>query len=119
MFGSSLPPVICRKAHVLFTLYMFAWIKWCPTHIVLYFCFVCFRLVCPMLSFLRIVYFVFPIWYSLIFIYYYSEFIFKLVNMVRTEYPAKSVVIVKRSSVTKLSDVQTQKVLCKMIICIH
>ena len=24
MFGSSLPPVVCRKAHVLFTLFVFA-----------------------------------------------------------------------------------------------
>ena len=85
----------------------------------LYFCFVCFRLVCPILSFLRIVYFVFPIWYSLIFIYYYFEFIFKLVKMVRTESHAESFVIVKRNSVTKLSDVPTQKVFCKVIICIH
>ena len=25
MFGSSLPPVVCRKAHVLFTLFVFAY----------------------------------------------------------------------------------------------
>ena len=25
MFGSSLPPVYCRRAHVLFTLFVFAW----------------------------------------------------------------------------------------------
>ena len=25
MFGSSLPPVVCRKTHVLFTLFPFAW----------------------------------------------------------------------------------------------
>jgi hypothetical protein len=24
MFGSSLPPVVCRRAHVLFTLFVFA-----------------------------------------------------------------------------------------------
>ena len=40
MFGSSLPPVVCRRAHVLFTLYVFACAQWCPTHIVLCFCFV-------------------------------------------------------------------------------
>ena len=25
LFGSSLPPVVCRRAHVLFTLYVFVW----------------------------------------------------------------------------------------------
>jgi len=25
MFGSSLPPVVCRRAHVLFTLFVFVW----------------------------------------------------------------------------------------------
>ena len=25
MFGSSLPPVYCRRAHVLFTLFVFVW----------------------------------------------------------------------------------------------
>jgi len=35
MFGSSLPPVVCRRAHVLFTLFVFACVYWCPTHIVL------------------------------------------------------------------------------------
>jgi len=25
MFGSSLPPVVCRRAHVLFTLCVFVW----------------------------------------------------------------------------------------------
>ena len=24
-FGSSLPPVVCRRAHVLFTLFVFVW----------------------------------------------------------------------------------------------
>jgi hypothetical protein len=37
-FGSSLPPVVCRRAHVLFTL--FVCVYWCPTHIVLCFCFI-------------------------------------------------------------------------------
>ena len=32
-------------AHVLFTLFVFVCAQWCPTHIVLWFCFVCFRLV--------------------------------------------------------------------------
>ena len=50
MFGSSLPPVVCRKAHVLFTLFVSVCAQWCPTHIALYFCFVFLRLVYPMLS---------------------------------------------------------------------
>ena len=25
LFGSTLPPVVCRRAYVLFTLYMFVW----------------------------------------------------------------------------------------------
>jgi hypothetical protein len=49
MFGSSLPPVVCRRPHVLFTLFMFVWVQWCPTHVVLCFCFVILRLVYPML----------------------------------------------------------------------
>ena len=44
MFGSSLPPIVCRRTHVLFTLFLFACVKWCPTHIVIWFCFVVLRL---------------------------------------------------------------------------
>ena len=51
MLGSFLPPVVCRRAHVLFTLFVFVYIQWCLTHIVLCFCFVCLRLVYPLLSF--------------------------------------------------------------------
>ena len=29
MFGSSLPPVVCRRAHVLFTLFVFICVYWC------------------------------------------------------------------------------------------
>ena len=35
MFNSSLPPVVCRMVHVLFTLYVFVCVQWCPAHIVL------------------------------------------------------------------------------------
>ena len=49
MFGSSLPAVVCRRANVLFTLFMIDCAQWCPTHIVLCFFFVCLRLVYPML----------------------------------------------------------------------
>ena len=31
----SLPPVFCRSTHVLFTLFVFVYVQWCPTHIVL------------------------------------------------------------------------------------
>jgi hypothetical protein len=36
----SLLPVVCRRAHVLLTLVVFVCVKWCPTHIVLFFYFV-------------------------------------------------------------------------------
>ena len=49
MFGSSLPPVVGRKAHVLFTLLVFACVQWCPTHIPLCFCLDCLRFVYSML----------------------------------------------------------------------
>jgi hypothetical protein len=38
-FGWSLPRVVCRKAHVLFTLNVFVCVQRCPTHIVLCFLF--------------------------------------------------------------------------------
>ena len=88
---------------------------------ILCFVFVLFVFVLCTLScqFLWIVHFSQPLQYYLMFIYYYSEFIFKLVKRVRTEQHAKRIVIVKRGSVTKLTDVTTQKVFCKIIICIH
>ena len=49
MFSLSLPPVVCRRAHVLITLLVFVCVWWCPTHTVLCFCFVFLRLVYPML----------------------------------------------------------------------
>jgi hypothetical protein len=86
IYGLCLPPVVCRMAHVLFTLLFFC-VEWCPTHIVLCFCFVCLRLVwilsvslyCPFLiapsvfsnvylQFLCIVHFWLPLRYSLTFI---------------------------------------------------
>ena len=42
MFSSSLPPVVCRMAHALFTLYMYVFVcvQWCSTHCVVFlFCF--------------------------------------------------------------------------------
>ena len=44
MFGLSLPSVVCRRAHVLFTLFVFVRVKWCHTHIVLCYCFAFLRL---------------------------------------------------------------------------
>jgi len=49
MFGSSLPAVVWRIAHVLFALFVLICVQWCPTHIVLCFCFVFLRLVYHML----------------------------------------------------------------------
>ena len=46
MFGSSLPQVVCMMEHVLFALFVFLCLWWCPTPIVL--CFVFIRLVYPM-----------------------------------------------------------------------
>jgi hypothetical protein len=37
MFGASLPTVVCKRAHILFTLFVFVCVKWCPTYIVLVF----------------------------------------------------------------------------------
>ena len=68
MFGSSLPPVVCRMVHVLFMLFVFVCELWCPTHIVL--CFVFLHLVYPMFPvsldcfcfvFLHLVYPVLPV----------------------------------------------------------
>ena len=50
MFASSLPPVVCTMARVLYMSFVFAYAQWCPTHIVLCFCFGFLRLVYPMLS---------------------------------------------------------------------
>ena len=48
MFGSCLPPLVYGRAHALFTLFVIAYVYWCPTHIVLCFLFVCIRLMYPM-----------------------------------------------------------------------
>ncbi|SEH80786.1 hypothetical protein BAZSYMB_GCONTIG00584_0 [Bathymodiolus azoricus thioautotrophic gill symbiont] len=37
----SLPPVVCKRAHVLLTLFVFACGEWFPTHIVFVFCLFC------------------------------------------------------------------------------
>ena len=49
MFGSSLPSAVCRREHVLFTLFVFVCMWWCPARVVLslYFVFLC--LVYPVL----------------------------------------------------------------------
>ena len=54
LFGSSLPPVVCRRVHVLFTLFVFAYALWCLTYIfccvfVLFFLVLC-DLCCQFLS---------------------------------------------------------------------
>ena len=66
MFGSSLPPVVCRMAHVLFMLcVLFVFVLWCLTHIVLCFCYVFSSSCC---QFLWIVHFWFLLRYSLMFL---------------------------------------------------
>jgi len=50
---SYLPPVVCVRAHVLFTLFclfVFACAQCCLTNIVLFYCLVYLRLVCHVLS---------------------------------------------------------------------
>jgi hypothetical protein len=49
MFGLYLPPVVCRRAHILFTLFVFVWVWWSPTHVLLCFCFVFLRIMYPVL----------------------------------------------------------------------
>jgi hypothetical protein len=69
MLGSSLFPVVCRKAHVLFV---------CGgVRAVLCYCFVCFRLVCLCFQFFWIVNF----WLNLL---YYLTFIFKCLFYLET-----------------------------------
>ena len=55
--------------HVLFTSFLFAYVTWCLTHIVLCFYFVFLRLLYPMCQFLWIVLFWLPLRYSLMLIY--------------------------------------------------
>jgi hypothetical protein len=51
MFGSFLPPIGCKRVHVLFMLFVFICTLWCPTYIVLCVCFACLLLVCHILPF--------------------------------------------------------------------
>ena len=68
--SSSLPPVVCKRAHVILTLFVFDSTQWCPTHIVLCFCFssscvpyvVSFFVLCTQCcQFLRLVYPMLPV----------------------------------------------------------
>jgi hypothetical protein len=73
MFGSSLPPFVCRRTHVLFTLFVFVCVWWCPAHIVLVGGVVCLGLVCPMLSVsLDCLFLIAPSVLSNVYIYIYS-----------------------------------------------
>jgi len=45
IFDSSLSPVVCRRAHVIFPLSVFVCLQWCPTHLVVCLCCVFLRLV--------------------------------------------------------------------------
>jgi hypothetical protein len=66
--------LVCRSAHVLFTLFVFACALWCPTHIVFCFCFVFLRLVYPMLPVsLDCPYLIAPSVFSSVYFTYCSE----------------------------------------------
>jgi len=70
IFGSALPPVVCRRAHVLFTFFVFVCVLWCPTQmsycVVLLFLF--FSVLCTLCrQFLWIVHFLLPFRYFLTF----------------------------------------------------
>jgi hypothetical protein len=84
MFGSSSSLVFCRRAHVLFTLYRYVFVCawWCPTHIVLCFCFVFLRLVYPILPVSLDCVLLLPLRYSLTFIHYNKSF--RIVVLIET-----------------------------------
>ena len=62
-------PVVCWRVYVLFTLIVLVCAYWCPTYIVLCFCFVLFRLMYPKLSVSLDRHFRIALWYSLTFSY--------------------------------------------------
>ena len=70
IFGSSLPPVVCRRAHVIFTLFVCVRIVVSNTY-----CIVCvvfsFFVVCC--QFFWIFHLLLPLWYSLTFIWWQSD----------------------------------------------
>jgi hypothetical protein len=61
MLGSSLPPVVCWRAHFLVTLFVVVCALWCTTHIMLCFCCLFLRLVYPCCQFFWIVLFIAPL----------------------------------------------------------
>ena len=61
MFSSSLSTVVCRRVILLIGLFVFLCLLWCPTHIVLCFCFVFSSSCVPSFSGLSIVDCPFPI----------------------------------------------------------
>jgi hypothetical protein len=65
--ASSFPPVVCRSAHIMFTLFVFACMWWCPTHIFFWLSSSCV-LLALCCRFLWIIHFWLPIRYSLTFI---------------------------------------------------
>jgi hypothetical protein len=62
-------PVVCLRVHVLFTLIVCVCAWWCPTYIVLCFCFALFRFLYPKLSASLDCHFWIALWYSLTFSY--------------------------------------------------
>ena len=72
IFSSYSPPVVCRRAHVVFTLFVFVCVYWSPTHIDCVVFLLCFSSPCVLCTlccqFLWIVHFWLPLRYSLTFI---------------------------------------------------
>jgi len=77
VFGLSIPPVVCRRARVLFMLFAFACVSYCPTHIVLHFFYSFFVVVlCTQCcQFLWLVHSWLPLRFSLTFIYWWKKII--------------------------------------------
>ena len=72
IFGSMLPPVFCRRAHVLLTLFVLVCAQWCPTNMMLCFLFdfsLCCILCTQCCRFFWIVHFWLPLRFSLTFIF--------------------------------------------------
>jgi hypothetical protein len=87
--GSPLPPVVCRRDHVVFTLFVFFYVWWCPTHIMFCFCFVCHRRVYPRLPVSLFILFCIAhsVFYSMyIFRFFYILFMFSIQKLFHRTY---------------------------------
>ena len=78
----ALLPVVCKRVHVLFTLFVFVCVEWCPPHIVLYVCFSFFILCTLCCQFFWIVNFWLPLRCSLMLILYIT-LVYSLLKILR------------------------------------